>query len=96
MNFISFLDKSTTCLAFALMMLCTSFCSLALADASLKKNSECVALATYTSENTRVSVTNAGTGDAVCTRAEVSTPAATWLFGCALMGFVGLSNKRRA
>lgn len=30
-----------------------------------------------------------------CQLGEVPTPAATWLFALALVGFVGLSNKRR-
>jgi hypothetical protein len=94
MNFTNFLDKSTTYSAFALLLLCSSFCSPALANANPVENSECVALAIHANESKRVSA--ARVGGEICTGAEVSTPAATWLFGCALMGFVGLSNKRRA
>lgn len=96
MNFTSPLDKLTIYSAFVLMLLCASFSSLALAGADLGGDDECTIAAASIFESKKKNITKlTSNSEKKCRVGEVSSPAATWLFGCALMGFVGVSNKRR-
>lgn len=97
MNLAARFYKSTIYLVPTLVLVCTSFSSLALADDGPDNNNECIVLAVTVDENKNASIIGHDGGRTEsCRQSEVSTPAATWLFGCALMGFVGLSNKKRA